>query len=103
MRRGAWGVAVLLAAAAAGPAAAQPVNDLLTNRSVLRESDREPERRTTDRGRPQEKGSSKFGERIGDTLHDAVDHCGGWFQSDHVFDGFISPVTNPFLFEDPRS
>lgn len=25
------------------------------------------------------------------------------FSSDHNFDGFISPVTNPFLFEDPRS
>lgn len=25
------------------------------------------------------------------------------FQSDHCFDQFISPVTNPFLFEDPRS
>jgi hypothetical protein len=25
------------------------------------------------------------------------------FESDHCFDGFISPVTNPFLFEDPRS
>lgn len=25
------------------------------------------------------------------------------FQSDHDFDGFISPVSNPFLFEDPRS
>lgn len=25
------------------------------------------------------------------------------FQSDHAFDNFISPVTNPFLFEDPRS
>jgi hypothetical protein len=25
------------------------------------------------------------------------------FQSDHSFDSFISPVTNPFLFEDPRS
>jgi hypothetical protein len=24
-------------------------------------------------------------------------------QSDHCFDGFISPVTNPFYFEDPRS
>ncbi len=24
-------------------------------------------------------------------------------QSDHAFDNFISPVTNPFLFEDPRS
>ena len=25
------------------------------------------------------------------------------FQSDHCFDNFISPVTNPFYFEDPRS
>jgi hypothetical protein len=25
------------------------------------------------------------------------------FQSDHCFDGMISPVTNPFLFEDPRA
>lgn len=25
------------------------------------------------------------------------------FQSDHAFDGFISPVSNPFFFEDPRS
>jgi hypothetical protein len=25
------------------------------------------------------------------------------FESDHCFDGFISPVTNPFLFEDPRA
>jgi len=32
--------------------------------------------------------------------------CGGrsWFMSDHAFDeGIISPVTSPFLFEDPRS
>ena len=36
---------------------------------------------------------------------------GGWFgnlfslsfQSDHAFDEFISPMTNPFFFEDPRS
>jgi hypothetical protein len=25
------------------------------------------------------------------------------FQSDHAFDNFISPVSNPFLFEDPRA
>ncbi|MBM3979004.1 MAG: transporter [Planctomycetes bacterium] len=31
------------------------------------------------------------------------DTNGGWLRSDHMFDGFISPVTNPFLFEDPRS
>lgn len=27
----------------------------------------------------------------------------GLFQSDHCFDNFISPVTNPFYFEDPRA
>ncbi|HMF19449.1 MAG TPA: transporter [Gemmataceae bacterium] len=27
----------------------------------------------------------------------------GIFQSDHKFDNFISPLTNPFLFEDPRA
>jgi hypothetical protein len=25
------------------------------------------------------------------------------FQSDHAFDAFVSPVSNPFLFEDPRA
>jgi hypothetical protein len=45
-------------------------------------------------------------------MHQIFD--GGWlgccdgqgrklFQSDHCFDNFISPVTSPFLFEDPRS
>src|SRR5206468_9150580 len=28
---------------------------------------------------------------------------GGCFESDHCFDNFASPVSNPFLFEDPRS
>src|SRR5215208_4238372 len=27
----------------------------------------------------------------------------GLLPSDHDFDGFISPITNPFFFEDPRS
>ncbi|HMC66004.1 MAG TPA: hypothetical protein VKI65_13780 [Gemmataceae bacterium] len=27
----------------------------------------------------------------------------GWFQSDHAFDNFISPLSNAFRFEDPRS
>lgn len=36
-------------------------------------------------------------------------HSGGWFQSDHAFDNLtcggdlISPVSSPFLFEDPRA
>src|SRR5262249_25617678 len=35
------------------------------------------------------------------TCCDSCSTCA--FQSDHCFDQFISPVTNPFLFEDPRS
>ena len=27
----------------------------------------------------------------------------GWFRSDHCFDQFSSPISNPFLFEDPRA
>jgi hypothetical protein len=42
---------------------------------------------------------------------DFINNCGqamtannhALFQSDHCFDNFISPVTNPFFFEDPRS
>ena len=43
--------------------------------------------------------------RFRDKVADAVDGGGGhdWFKPDHCFDAFISPVTNPFLFEDPRS
>jgi hypothetical protein len=66
-----------------------PVNDFLGKRSTLRDSDRDE----------REKTSQKFGER----LHGLLGHTDSWFKSDHVFDGFISPVTNPFLFEDPRS
>jgi hypothetical protein len=47
--------------------------------------------------------SDKFGDDIGDKLGDALGKRNDWFRSDHAFDGFISPVTNPFLFEDPRS
>src|SRR5207248_5732234 len=40
---------------------------------------------------------------------DPSSHAGGRFQSDHAFDNFtcrgdlISPVSNPFFFEDPRA
>jgi hypothetical protein len=47
-------------------------------------------------------------------LFSCIPGCGGgctfdstgrhhWFESDHCFDSFISPVTNPFYFEDPRA
>lgn len=49
--------------------------------------------------------SSNFGERFGQAFGDFTDDLGrrGWFTSDHCFDNFASPVTNPFLAEDPRS
>lgn len=73
---------------------ADPVNDFLTRRGgspekAEKKADADPGRRT----------SGKFGDR----LHDIIGNRDGWFCSDHAFDGFISPVTNPFLFEDPRS
>jgi hypothetical protein len=77
--------------------ASDAVNELLSNRSGGRE------RRTVDRSTAEEH-SSEFGEKIGSTLGDVFGNKGEtWFRSDHAFDNFISPVTNPFLFEDPRS
>jgi hypothetical protein len=76
------------------PSATDPVNDLLTNRSG----------KGDDHGDPGERAAGKFGDKIGDTLNNALGSKGDtWFKSDHAFDGFISPVSNPFLFEDPRS
>jgi len=79
---------------ASTPPAADPVNDFLTKRSGLREKAQE---------RDADRSSSQFGEKLGEIFHGALGHCQEWFKSDHMFDGFISPVTNPFLFEDPRS
>lgn len=75
--------------ATVGPAA-DPVNDFLTRRSAY----------ATD-GPPPSGGqqSKKLGEKIGNMLGGQ----GEWFRSDHAFDGFVSPITNPFLAEDPRS
>lgn len=51
---------------------------------------------------------SRFGEKFGDLFDSPSGGNGGgdsfWsFESDHCFDDFISPVSNPFLFEDPRT
>jgi len=57
-------------------------------------------------------GSSPAGPGIWDKAKNLFDLQSGPFcgnglrkplQSDHAFDGFISPMTNPFLFEDPRA
>lgn len=73
------------------PSETDPVDDFLRKRSDLTGADRS-------RGR-----SWKLGD-IGDRLSDVIgNRNGGWFKSDHLFDGFISPISNPFLAEDPRS
>ena len=49
--------------------------------------------------------NKSFGDRCGEFF--GLNSCGGsgnrqMFQSDHCFDGLISPISNPFFFEDPR-
>jgi hypothetical protein len=79
-----------------------PVNDLLTKRSDLR--DREPAATGASRTPWQGSSASRFADDLTDKLGGALGTSpGGRFCSDHLFDGFISPMTNPFLFEDPRS
>ena len=75
------------------PPAADPVNEFLTKRSDLRDEKALPAKATKSE-------SAKFGDMFEKVIGD---HSGGWFRSDHLFDGFISPVSNPFLAEDPRS
>jgi hypothetical protein len=77
------------------PPAVDPVDELLTRR--------QHDRRTPGRPGAEERAAGKFGEKIADTLTSVFGNTTDWFKSDHCFDGFISPVTNPFLFEDPRS
>ena len=61
------------------------------------------------RATPTSISQSKFGEKMGEIFGGEGGGGGGggkgWnhFQSDHCFDDFISPVSNPFLAEDPRS
>ena len=66
------------------------------------ESRREPnyDRPGDDRGPLRELADRPWGSRIG-KLFDT--NQGGLFSSDHEFDNFVSPISNPFLFEDPRS
>ncbi len=46
----------------------------------------------------------RFGDRVGDAMNGGrgdVEHR--WFESDKAFCDFVSPLSNPFFFEDPRS
>lgn len=82
---------------------ADPVNDLLIRRSGDRHP-REPGR--DDRDGPGRRPTWKLGDNLdglADRVQGALGQRGEWFKGDHAFDGFASPVTNPFLFEDPRS
>ncbi len=80
------------------PAAGESVNDFLAYRAgspaeKREKADREPARE------PVTHTAGSWSDRLTGVLGER----GEWFRSDHAFDGFISPVTNPFLFEDPRS
>jgi hypothetical protein len=48
-------------------------------------------------------GSNNFNFNASECLGTFTSQNRCLFQSDHCFDGFISPITNPFLFEDPRA
>lgn len=87
---GAVDTRVRQAAAATRPA--DPVNEFLTRRAP-----------TTDSATPRDRSRSTSNWKFGENLEGLFGERGEWFRSDHAFDGFISPVTNPFLFEDPRS
>ena len=52
------------------------------------------------------KGPTQKNYKFGEKIEEYFDNLGdNWahFESDHCFDDFISPMTNPFLNEDPRS
>jgi hypothetical protein len=78
-------------AGGASPPVSDPVNEFLRRPSFKSDPDTGE--------KPPPRPSWKLGDRAGELLGPR----GEWFRSDHAFDGFISPVTNPFLFEDPRS
>ena len=83
------------------PPAADSVNEFLSKRSELKERDPPPSDKSGSGFPKFDFSSRKFG---GEKLEGVFgSRNGDWFRSDHLFDGFISPVTNPFLFEDPRA
>jgi len=79
-----------------------PVNELLWQRSPRRGKDHDPDAKPAGHD-ADDRTAKKFGDKIGETFGNVMGHCTDWFKSDHAFDGFISPVTNPLLFEDPRA
>src|SRR5262245_12664862 len=90
------------------PPAADPVNEFLNSRAESPPRDRPTgERIAFAKARSAGKFTDKVGDKVGEwgqKLEGIIGtQQGGWFRSDHLFDGFISPISNPFLAEDPRS
>ena len=93
--------------------------DLFDYLSDRQQGEGRAEGRTVGLGRPFGNGSASPSDRPGGTTRLVGDSKGwftgerlgrifgkgngGLFQSDHGFDQFTSPISNPFLFEDPRS
>lgn len=86
---------------ASAPPRSDPVQTFLQQRSTLGETPVQSASSSADN--PPPANTTRFGERLGDILHHALGNTQELFKSDHVFDNFISPMTNPFLLEDPRS
>jgi hypothetical protein len=88
----------------AEPAPAKPLrgDELFDHLSDGRRTKKADVRDDRDRETTRTSGS---GWHLGDNLKDFfdLDKPRSWLTSDHAFDCFVSPVTNPFLFEDPRS
>ncbi|MBY0459155.1 MAG: hypothetical protein K2V38_17605 [Gemmataceae bacterium] len=82
-----------VARTAYNPPAVDPVQDFLTKRSERK-----------DEKLPEPKTGGRAAWKFGDSFDMIFGHRNGeWFRSDHGYDNFISPVSNPFLAEDPRS
>ncbi len=72
----------------------ETIDDFLGRRSSLGLRDRDVKER--------KRASAKFGDKLRDWLAPG----GGrdsWLFSDHAFDQFATPISNPFLSEDPRA
>lgn len=74
-------------------------------RSPESRTDRAESRTRSEKDGTTDVRSSQFGGQFGEAITDFADGLGrrGIFTSERCFDNFISPVTNPFLAEDPRA
>ena len=83
------------------PSKSDPNDLFVRSRKADRDRGEEPRAKRTNLDEPQV--SDRDRRRESNRLRDLFDGGTGLFQSDDCFSHMISPVTNPFLFEDPRS